>query len=84
MPPWFIPPEFWAIAEVDLLEVVKLGIAKEPNPTAPVNIAIDATNLALVFITYRNNSNFDVTTILAGRDEIKMKWVESRFHVNFI
>ena len=83
MPPWFIPP-FWEIVELDRLEVVKLAIAKEPKPIVPVTIAIDAINRVLVFITYKNNSSFDITTILAGLDEIKMKWLEPRFHVNFI
>ena len=66
MPPWFMPP-FWAIVELDRLEVVKLAIAREPKPSVPVTIAIDAITLALVFMTtYKNNSNFDITTILAG------------------
>ena len=62
-----MPSEFWAIVELDLLGVVKLAIAREPKPIVPVIIAIDAINLALVFMTtYKNNSNFDITTILAG------------------
>ena len=77
-------PPFWAIVELDLLGIVKLAIARELKPIVPVSVASDAINRVLVFITYKNNSSFDITTILAGLDEIKMKWLEPRFHVNFI
>ena len=57
-------PPFWAIVKFDLLSVVKLAIAKEPNPIVPVAIAIDVSSLALEFMMVRSNNNFDVTTIL--------------------